>query len=52
MANQQQRYTRTANDLKDAKIDINGTMTANGGVYTTAGGGNIISSKGTGQFVL
>ena len=52
VANQQQRYTRTANDLKDAKIDINGTMTANGGVYTTAGGGNIISSKGTGQFVL
>ena len=42
-------YNRTNADLKDAKIDVNGTLTATGCVYTTAGGADICSSNGTGQ---
>ena len=45
-------YTRTNNDLIDAKIDINGILLADGYVYTTAGGANITSSSGNGTFVL
>ena len=41
-------YNRTDADLKDAVLDINGTFTINGYVYTTAGGSNICSSEGTG----
>ena len=37
--------------LVDAKVDVNGTLTASGGVYTTAGGADICSSDGTGQYV-
>ena len=37
--------------LADAKVDVNGTLTAIGGVYTTASGADICSSKGTGQYV-
>ena len=37
--------------LADAKVDVNGTLTANGGVYTTASGADICSSEGTGQYV-
>lgn len=44
-------YTRTENDLVDAKIDVNGTFTASGAVYTTAGGADICSSLGTGVYV-
>ena len=44
-------YNRTNADLKDAKIDVNGTLTATGCVYTTAGGADICSSDGKGQYV-
>ena len=40
--------TRT---LTNAKIDVNGKLTANGGIYTTAGGADICSSEGTGRFI-
>lgn len=39
--------TRT---LTDAKIDVNGTLTAVGSVYTTQSGADICSSEGTGRF--
>ena len=45
-------YTRTANDLFDARIDINGTLQSDGYVYTTAGGADITSSEGTGKLIL
>ena len=45
------RYTRAQNDLIDAEIDVNGTLTAAGAIYTTAGGANICSSEGTGVYV-
>lgn len=37
--------------LTDAKVDINGTLTAIGSVYTTESGANICSSEGGGRFV-
>lgn len=37
--------------LADAKIDVNGTLTAAGSVYTTASGADICSSEGTGRFI-
>ena len=37
--------------LADAKVDVNGKLTAIGGVYTTASGADICSSAGTGQYV-
>lgn len=37
--------------LADAKIDVNGTLTAAGSVYTTASGANICSSERTGRFI-
>lgn len=37
--------------LTDAKVDINGTLTAIGSVYTTDSGANICSSGGSGKFV-
>lgn len=37
--------------LADAKVDVNGKLTAIGGIYTTASGADIYSSKGTGQYV-
>lgn len=40
--------TRT---LTDAKIDVNGTLTAAGSIYTTNSGANICSSEGTGKYV-
>ncbi|MGN0718634.1 MAG: InlB B-repeat-containing protein, partial [Anaerovoracaceae bacterium] len=43
-------YNRTEDDLVDAKIDVNGTITAAGTVYTTAGGADICSSQGTGIY--
>ena len=41
-------WTRT---LTDATIDVNGTLTAAGSVYTTASGANIPSTKETGRFI-
>lgn len=38
--------------LTDAMIDVNGTLTAAGSVYTTKSGANICSSEGGGRFVL
>ena len=44
-------YTRSNNDLVDAKMDVNGSVTAIGAVYTTNGGADICSSNGTGKYV-
>ena len=43
-------YNRTNADLKDVKIDVNGTLTALGAIYTTKGGADICSSGGTGVY--
>ena len=43
-------YNRTNNDLVDAKMDVNGSVTAIGAIYTTAGGADICSSNGTGIY--
>lgn len=43
--------TRSNSDLVDAKIDVNGTLTVAGYVYTTTGGANICSSEGSGQYI-
>ena len=43
-------YNRTNTDLIDVKVDVNGTLTAIGGIYTTAGGADICSSNGTGVY--
>lgn len=40
---------RRAADLNDAKMNVNGTITVNGELYTTAGGADITSSEGTGK---
>lgn len=45
------KYNRTDNDLVDVKVDVNGKLTANGGIYTTAGGADICSSEGTGKYL-
>ena len=44
-------YNRTDNDLVDVKVDVNGKLTAIGGIYTTESGANICSSEGTGKYV-
>lgn len=36
--------------VSDATIDVNGTLTAAGAIYTTEGGANICSSKGAGVY--
>ena len=36
--------------LADVQVDVNGTLTAIGGIYTTAGGADICSSAGTGIY--
>ena len=43
-------YNRTEENLIDVKVDVNGTLTAIGGIYTTAGGADICSSTGTGIY--
>ena len=43
-------YNRTDNDLLDAKVNVNGTLTASGSIYTTKGGADICSSAGTGVY--
>ena len=46
------KYTRTNADLKDALVEMNGTLNAaDGYIYTTAGGANIYST-GTGKVIL
>ena len=46
---------RTAANLGDAEINVNGTVSIGGGsngcLYTTAGGAKITSSEGTGQII-
>ena len=45
-------YNRSNNDLVDAKMDVNGSVTAIGAIYTTKGGADICSSSnGTGKYV-
>ena len=43
-------YNRSNNDLVDVKVDVNGTLTAIGAIYTTKGGADICSSNGTGVY--
>ena len=43
-------YNRTNADLKDVKMDVNGSVTAIGAIYTTKGGADICSSAGTGVY--
>ena len=44
-------YKRSNSDLTDAKINVDGTLTAIGAVYTTAGGADICSEGGTGKYI-
>lgn len=44
-------YNRSNNDLVDAKMDVNGSVTAIGAIYTTEGGADICSSNGTGKYI-
>lgn len=37
--------------LEDVKVDVNGKLTAIGGIYTTNSGANICSSEGGGRYV-
>ena len=43
--------TGTRASLTNATIDVNGTLTAAGSIYTTKSGANICSSEGSGKFV-
>ena len=43
---------RNASSLVDAKVNLNGTATVSGNVYTSLGGGNITSSTGSGSFTF
>lgn len=43
-------YNRTEKDLVDAKVDVNGTLTAAGSIYTTQSGADICSSEDTGVY--
>ncbi len=45
-------YERSADDIKDAVLDVNGTIIVNGGLYTTLGGGAVKSSEKTGTIVM
>ena len=44
-------YDRSNNDLVDAKMDVNGSVTAIGAIYTTGSGADICSSNGTGKYI-
>ena len=44
-------YNRSNNDLVDAKMNVNGNVTAIGAIYTTKGGADICSSNGTGKYI-
>ena len=39
-------YNRSESDLVDASVWVNGTLTANGSIYTTEGGANISGATG------
>ena len=43
-------YNRSNADLKDVKMDVNGSVTAIGEIYTTEGGADICSSAGSGVY--
>ena len=43
-------YNRSEKDITDVRVDINGTLSVAGAIYTTAGGADICSSEGTGVF--
>jgi len=42
----------TRNNLEDAEINVNGTLSVDGAVYTTESGADITSSEGTGKYVM
>ena len=44
-------YNRSDNDLVDAKMDVNGSVTAIGAIYTTGSGADVCSSNGTGKYI-
>ena len=44
-------YNRSNNDLVDTKMDVNGSVTAIGAIYTTGSGADICSSNGTGKYI-
>lgn len=44
-------YNRSNKDLVDAKMNVNGSVTAIGAIYTTKGGADICSSNKTGKYV-
>lgn len=44
-------YNRADKDLVDAKMDVNGSVTAIGAIYTTGSGADICSSNGTGKYI-
>ena len=44
-------YSRTSADLKDVKMDVNGSITAIGALYTTNGGADICSGESTGKYI-
>ncbi len=45
-------YDRTAADIKDAVLDVNGTIVLDGALYTTMSGAAIKSSEETGKIVM
>lgn len=45
-------YTRSAADLTDVLVDVNGTLAVGGAIYTTAGGANVTSSQGSGEITF
>ena len=44
-------YNRSNKELVDAKMDVNGSVTAIGAIYTTGSGADICSSNGTGKYI-
>lgn len=46
------KVMRTANDLTDATIDVNGNLIVSGKLFTTSGGANIISTQGDGKILF
>lgn len=45
------KHNRSQSELTDAQIDINGTLTVEGALYTTSSGAAIVSSEGTGRYI-
>ncbi|MBQ9891353.1 MAG: InlB B-repeat-containing protein [Firmicutes bacterium] len=46
------KTTFSASMMKDTVVDVNGTVSVSGKLYTTSGGADIISSEKTGQVVF